>query len=47
MSESTDKKPTNLSDVAAEPPEESVRKEDEATAARPDTGGTVPGDDSQ
>ncbi|WP_181010017.1 hypothetical protein [Ornithinimicrobium sufpigmenti] len=47
MTESTDKKPANISDVAAESPEESVRKEDEATADRPDTGGTVPGDDSQ
>ena len=36
-----------LAEVAAEPAEQSVRREREAVGDRPDTGGLVPPDDAQ
>ena len=39
--------PSSLADVAAEPPEESVAKEDEVLGDQPDTGDLVPEDGAQ
>ena len=36
-----------VAQVAAEPPEQSVRRERQAVGDRPDTGGLVPTDDAQ
>jgi len=47
MTEQPERPPVSLAEVAAEPPEESVRREREAVGDHPDTGPLVPGDDAQ
>lgn len=47
MTEPQDPPPLSLADTAAEPPEESVRRERELLGDQPDTGGLVDEDSAQ